>query len=267
MPAVPILQAAPELIAPYRNLKDCQVKARAGLFIAEGLEVVRRLLQSRHQVLSLLVTADRLARLTDDLRPDVPVIVAEYGQIEALAGFNVHRGALACGRRPANVELAEVPAARDRTRASLVVALENVTDAINIGVIIRSAAVFGADLVILHRCCDAYYRRAVRVSMGNVFRVPLRVCPELATDLAELHDRYGYERCAAVTDPGALPLGQAPVPRRRVVVFGAEGDGLSPAATSACDQHVTIPMSPGSDSLNVGVATGILLHHYALRRA
>ncbi|HRX85190.1 MAG TPA: RNA methyltransferase [Phycisphaerae bacterium] len=261
------MAALPCDAAPYRNLKDAHLKAREGVFIAEGVEVVRRLLASRLEVCSLLVTENKLAQLSDDLRPGVPVFVGTLAEIEAVAGFNVHRGALACGRRPENAAFADVTAIADPGQPSLVVALENVTDAINIGVIVRNAAAFGASLVLLHRCCDAFYRRAVRTSMGNVFRVPLRVTEDLPGDLERLHGEFGHTRVAAVTARDAADISTVRAPARAVLVFGAEGDGLSPTAVAACDERVTIPMSTGSDSVNVAVASGIFLHRYARGRA
>jgi len=247
-------------LAPYRDLKDARVKAREGVFIAEGFEVVRRLLASRLEVCSLLVTECKLERLAGELRSGVPVYVATLAEIEAIAGFNVHRGVLACGRRPESAKLEQVPAIADCAADSIVVALENVTDAINIGVIIRNAAAFGASLVLMHRCCDAFYRRAVRTSMGNVFRVPLRVTDDLRGELRQLHDGYGHQRIAAVAHPDAQPLSRIVRARRIVLVFGAEGEGLSPETVDACDLRVTIPMSPESDSVNVAVASGIFLN-------
>ncbi len=254
--------STPEL-DPYRNLMDRHLRAREGLFVAEGLEVVRRLLHSTLPVRSLLVTSDKLARLQSDLRPHTPVFVASLAQIEAIAGFNVHRGTLAIGARPANPDLHAAVSAVSANDHPLIVALENVTDAENIGVIIRSAAVFGAGLILMQQCCDPFYRRAVRVSMGNVFRLPICRTTTLAADLHLLREKYGYATVAAVTSPSAIPLADAARPLRTALVFGAEGDGLSDAVQAACSHPVTLPMAPGSDSVNVGVAAGIFLHHYA----
>jgi tRNA G18 (ribose-2'-O)-methylase SpoU len=260
---IPCEQADPALLAPYHNLKDRQLRAREGRFIAEGLEVVRRLLISRHEVCSVLATPNKLAALAGQLRPDVPAIAADLDTLLAITGFNVHRGVLACGRRPQNPNLHDAAAALPRQDTSLIVALEEVTDPINIGVIIRSAAAFGAHLVLLERCCDAYYRRAVRVSMGNVFRIPLRISEELTTDLNHLRSALGYTAIATVADPAATAIHRAALPRRAVLAFGAEGPGLSTKAIAHCDQQVTIPMAPGSDSLNAGVAAGICMHCFS----
>ena len=245
----------------YRHLKDKHLKCREGYFIAEGLEVVRRLLHSRFRVHSVLLTPTKLERLRSDIPPDVPVFVATAEQMEAIAGFTIHRGAVACGVRQPGLDLnAAVGAAGD---ARLVVVLENICDAQNVGVIVRNAAAFGADLAVLGGCCDPFYRRAVRVSVGNVFRLPVYQTDNLVADLPELRRRLGLELIAADVAAGATSLDQAPRPPRVALLFGGEGHGLSPAVLEICDQRVVIPMAPGSDSVNVAVASGIFLHAYS----
>ena len=249
----------PEL-DPFRNLKDRHLRACDGLFVAEGLEVVRRLLQSDLRTHSLLLTPKKLSRLQDDIPDNIPVFVGDLDQIESVAGFNVHRGALACGYRPLNPQLSCV-ADLDYRRKPVVV-LEGVTDAQNIGVIIRNAAAFGAPLIIMASCCDPFYRRSIRVSMGNVFRLPIYRSDDLARDLDILRKDYGFTLVAAVTSDRAIPLDRVNPMERSAVVFGTEGYGLSAKIEDMCDQHAVIPMAPGSDSINVAVASGIFLHHF-----
>ena len=189
----------------YRHLKDKHLACRAGLFVAEGLEVVRRLLRSGFGVHSLLVTPGKLERLRADLRPDVPVYVASVEQMEAIAGFTIHRGAVACGIRQAKMSLDQAVATVGDGR--LVVVLENICDAQNVGVIIRNAAAFGANLVVLAGCCDPFYRRAIRVSMGNVFSTPLYFTDHLVEDLRVLKQRLAVELVAAELSSQAASLG------------------------------------------------------------
>ncbi len=246
---------------PFRNLKDRHVKARDGLFVAEGREVVRRLLQSSLDLHSLLLTPGKYEQLKDCIGRDSHVFVADLDQIESIAGFNVHRGALACGYRPANPNLRSL--ARHMPVDGPIVAMENITDAQNVGVIIRNAAAFGAPFVILASCCDPFYRRSIRVSMGNVFRLPVYVSDDLSRDLEILKHEYGIASVATVLSSDAIPLRDAAVRTGVVLVFGAEGYGLSDEVIAACSERVTIPMSRGTDSVNVSVASGVFLHHYA----
>ncbi len=263
----------------YRHLKDRQLKAREGLFIAEGLEVVRRLLRSAVRVHSLLLTERTLSRLRGDisaaeardpLRSSGLVYVATPQQMERIAGFAIHRGAVACGHRPAPPALEGVIAAAQAAEAArsdgrlLIVVVQNVCDAQNIGLILRNAAAFGVDLVVLgDGSCDPYYRRAVRVSMGNVFGLTIYETVSLARDLPLLRERLGVRLVAAEVTVGATPLSRARRPARAALLFGSEGAGLTAEALALCDDRVMIPMRPGTSSVNVAVAAGIFLNAFS----
>jgi tRNA G18 (ribose-2'-O)-methylase SpoU len=248
-------------LADYRDLKERHLNSETGRFVAEGERVVRRLLASGLEVCSLLVTPPRLAALGDALdvgRAPFLVFVAEPSVLDRIAGFHVHRGCLAVGRRPAPGPLSP--------RARGVVVLEDLVDVDNLGSIARSAAAFGAGALLLSpRCADPFYRKAIRVSLGAVFDLPITRLPRWPDALDELRVQ-GFATIAAVVSPDATPLPRFTPPPRWALVLGAEGPGLSPPARAACDHRVTVPMSPsrGADSLNVATAAAVML--YALTR-
>ena len=149
--------------------------------------------------------------------------------------------------------------------ARAVVVLENLTDVDNLGALARHAAAFGADALVLSpRCADPFYRKAIRVSLGAVFGLPIVRAESWPGDLEVLR-RDGVAVVGAVVEAGATPLARFTPPARFALLLGAEGPGLSAAARACCDHLVTIPMSPGADSLNVATAGAIFL--YALTRA
>jgi tRNA G18 (ribose-2'-O)-methylase SpoU len=259
MPTAITLPDDPRL-ADYRQLKERHLSAEGRRFVAESERVVRRLLASQLSVRSLLVTPPRLAALGDLLagidEARCPVFVASQPVMDGVAGFHVHRGCLAIGERPAS---AEAPA-----NARLVVALEDLVDVDNLGSIVRNAAAFGADALLLSpRCADPFYRKAIRVSLGSVFNLPIvrARAHRWPQDLVALRTERGFTVVGAVLGAGAVPLASVAPPPRTVVLLGAEGPGLSAAAIAACDHRVTIPMSPGADSLNVATAAAIFLYH------
>jgi tRNA G18 (ribose-2'-O)-methylase SpoU len=252
LPTIAIDDAGDPRIAEYRNIKDRPLAAASGRFVAESERVVRRLIDSPLRVASVLLTAPRLATLADALGGPFPVYLASQEVLDRVAGFHVHRGCLAIGERPPPAELP--PDAR------AVVVLEDLTDVDNLGAIARHAAAFGADALVLSpRCADPFYRKAIRVSLGGVFRLPI-VRPERWPEaLVELRAR-GLTLIAAVLDDAATPLAAVRPPGRFALLLGAEGPGLSLAARKLADREVTIPMSPGADSLNVATAAAVFLY-------
>ena len=256
LPPVEVRDAADPRLADYRQLKERRLNAEGGRFVAESERVVRRLIESGLTVHSVLLTPARLATLADALAGPYPVFVAAQPVLDDIAGFHVHRGCLAIGERPAPASLP--PGAR------AVVALEDLTDVDNLGALARHAAAFGADALLLSpRCADPFYRKAIRVSLGAVFGLPIVRAQSWPEELHALR-RDGVAVVGAVVEPGAVPLARFSPPPRFALLLGAEGPGLSAAARAACDHLVTIPMSPGADSLNVATAGAIFL--YALMR-
>jgi tRNA G18 (ribose-2'-O)-methylase SpoU len=250
-------------IADYRRLKERQLNAEGGRFVAESERVVRRLIASDLRVCSVLVTPARLAAMADllDGEQRFPVYVATQAVIDGIAGFHVHRGCLAIGERG---ERRAVPA-----QARLVVAVEDLVDADNLGAIVRNAVAFGADALVLSpRTADPFYRKAIRVSLGGVFSLPIIRLARWPDALVALRAEGGFSIVGAVVDPRALPLDQLTPPARTVLLLGTEGPGLSAAAIAACDRLVTIPMagSAGADSLNVATACAVCLFHLSRHR-
>lgn len=235
------------------------------VFVAEGSRAIRQLLDAGWPVRSVLLSESRLAN-QPDLAADAAaagavVYVAARDVLDRVAGYRVHRGALALARRPPARAVGEVV-----TGARLVLAVEGVNDLENMGSLFRNAAGFGVGAVVLDpTCADPLYRRSVRVSVGHVLRVPFARAGFWPADLEILKDA-GFA-VAALTPGGEVPLARAVMAaggdRRWAVMVGAEGDGLSAAALGAADVSVRIPMAPGVDSLNVATAAAVALHRFS----
>jgi tRNA G18 (ribose-2'-O)-methylase SpoU len=259
---VPVTDRDDPRIAPYRAVRERDLVGRRGAFIAEGEVVVRVLLgpSARYRASSLLVADSRLARLApliETLSDDVPVYAASQAAMDAIVGFPIHRGVLAHGLRPpdpgAAVLLAQLP------ERALMMGLFGIGNHDNMGGLLRNAAAFGVDAVLLDaRCCDPLYRKAIRVSVGAALTVPFaRLAAE--DDPVALLERAGFT-VLALSPQGAEPLGHVERPPRAAVLFGAEGPGLD-AALLGRVRTASIPMAAGWDSLNVAAASAIVLHH------
>ncbi len=268
MVLVPVDGPDDEGLVELAGLTDARARAATeamlGCFVAEGLRTLETVLDVDGSLRRLLVSrtkVDRVAALlgahgrdVDD--PALPVHVAAPDDLAAIAGFAVHRGVLASVDRPALPDAADLVAGADR-----VLVVEGVNDHENVGALFRNAAAFGVDAVLLDgSCADPLYRRAVRVSVGHVLRVPWTRVPTVA-DAARLLDRWGAPTLA-LTPAGDTSL--ADVATRHAAgplawVVGAEGPGLSDAALAAATARVRIPVAAGVDSLNVATAAAVAL--------
>jgi tRNA G18 (ribose-2'-O)-methylase SpoU len=273
MPQVRIAGTDDLRLAPYRHLSDAELLHAHGLFIAEGRLVVQRLLENgRFRVRSLLLNDAAwraLEPLCGRLASDVDVYLASSRDFEDLTGHNIHRGCLALVERPQPVSLDAL-----LSSARLVVVLEHVTNADNVGGAFRNAAAFGADAVLLSRStCDPLYRKAIRTSMAATLRVPFATLDHesgsWAAALAELRPR-GFRLAAMTPREPAYALEEFVRQARHerlAVLFGTEGGGVSGEAEAAADYRVRIPIAPDVDSLNLAVASGIALYRLLASRA
>ncbi|MCE9603582.1 MAG: RNA methyltransferase [Planctomycetia bacterium] len=263
MPLIRIAELdADRRLDPYRALKQTNDTARRGLFIAEGDKLVRRLLGSSLRTESVLLSEAYVAELSSILPERLPAFVVPDDALRALVGYDFHRGILACGVRPAPLELDTLVSSWniDDRRRTLVVC-PDVQDPENLGSIVRIAAGFGIDGILLGpRSADPFSRRVQRVSMGNVYGMPITQLDDIAGAIVRLRRAYGVESWATVLDAEAETLGTRARPTRLAIVFGSEGHGIPADVVAACDRKVIVPMQAGVDSLNVAVAAGIFLY-------
>jgi tRNA G18 (ribose-2'-O)-methylase SpoU len=233
-----------------------------GLVIAEGVLVVQRMLVSRFTPHALLGTDRRLAELEADLA-GVSGFAAPYYRVSAdvmaqVVGFHLNRGVLAVARRVPEPSIAQVV-----DGARTVAVLEGVNDHENLGSIFRNAAGLGVDAVVFGGgCADPLYRRAVRVSMGHALLVPYARATQWPADLATLKEA-SFRLLAMTPQREACPLPEAMASvrdERIAVLVGAEGPGLTAATLRSSDLRVRVPMSRGTDSLNVATAAALAFY-------
>lgn len=261
--------SAPELDI-YARLSEGQLLNRAdpenALFIAESPNVIERALNAGCVPVSFLMERKHVEGKGRELLArcgDIPVYAAELEVLIQLTGFHLTRGMLCAMRRPKLPSVEEVCAGARR-----IAVLENVMNPTNIGAIFRSAAALNVDAVLLtNASSDPLYRRAARVSMGNVFLVPWTYLPEDISWPQLLHD-MGFKTVAMALRDDSLQLSD---PRlmaepKLAIVLGTEGDGLAADTIASCDYTVKIPMSHGVDSLNVAAASAVAFYQLALMR-
>jgi tRNA G18 (ribose-2'-O)-methylase SpoU len=258
----------PEL-QPYRTMRRSLDQHAQGIFVAEGEKVVRRLLESHFTVLSVLLPEKWVAEFEPLIRvrpeKDIPVyVVTEKRVLEELVGFSMFQGVLAVGRVPARVSLDDVW--RQGSPPRLFAAVDALTNAENLGVLVRNCVAFGVQALIVGETSSSpFLRRAVRNSMGTLFQLPVIETASLVQTLQDLR-RRGVRCLAAHPHTDKKTLTQADLTGDCCIVFGSEGYGISPATLTACDEAVAIPMPPTVDSLNVGSAAAVFLYEVNRQR-
>jgi TrmH family RNA methyltransferase len=209
-----------ERLKLVRKLHDRRWRDKLGLFVVEGedlveaaagIEPVELLVSSKDVDPALLAEVSVLAH--------PPRVVAVY-----------RRDDLPRGTRP------------------LTLALWHVGDPGNVGTLLRAADAFGAGVALSDGCADPTAPKALRASMGSVFRVPL----------SEFDEPEG--RRIALVPSGGTPLPELDSSGELVLVLGAERDGLPPEVLEGCDERASIPQPGGGDSLNVAMAGAIALY-------
>jgi len=271
----------PEL-APYRTMRRPLEHERQGIFVAEGEKVVRRLLESHFEVVSVLLPEKHLDAFRPllEARPEnFTVYLADKDLLETLIGFSMYQGQLAVGKIPPPSSLDSILTQIPNPR--LLVAVDALTNAENLGALVRNCVAFGVHaLVVGETSSSPFLRRAVRNSMGTVFRLPVvelggagqnqkafrdssavssHQNTTLVQTLLDLRTR-GIRCIAAHPHTDKKFLSQADFSCDCCIVFGSEGSGISTSVLDACDDAVAIPMSPTVDSLNVGAAAAVFLY-------
>lgn len=245
-------------LADFARLTDVQWRSRheteQGLYIAEGEKTIARALAAGHRLRGIVSEERWVPALLALGVPAAAIATHNQAELEAVTGYHVHRGALAAFDRPALPTAADLLAGARR-----VVVIEDVVDHTNVGAILRSAAAFAVDAVLLTpACADPLYRRSIKVSMGSVFALPWTRLP-WPSGLDLLHEQ-GFVTLALTPDPTAEDIrGLSPELRAQplAMVLGTEGDGLSATVLHRSHHRVRIPMSHGVDSLNVAAAAAV----------
>jgi tRNA G18 (ribose-2'-O)-methylase SpoU len=251
-------------LQPYRTMKRDGEHRKQRIFVAEGDKVVVRLLESEFEVISLLMPpawVEKLEPLIRARKETIKIFTAERNVLEQMTGFSMYQGVLGVGRLRDPVPLDAILARS--ARPFLLAAVEDLTNAENLGGLVRNCAAFGVTALLVGETCSSpYLRRAVRASMGTVFKLPIVETRNLAHTLVELH-REGIQCVAAHPRDDNRRLSQGALAGDCCMVFGSEGFGLSETIVDLCTTALAVPMANGVDSLNVGSAAAVFLFEAA----
>lgn len=222
-----------------------------GMFAAEGDHLCGELSRSGLRIGVAAFTEKAAAKYPDTVkslceRAEKTLVISE-DIAEYISDTKTAQGLFAAAEKP------ELPFPEGARR---LVVLDGVQDAGNVGTVIRTAEAFGTDGVLLtNGCADAWSPKAVRASMGSVFRVPVRFYSD-AENLRECLNEFTV--FGAMLDESAKRLGEVKFPEKTAIVIGSEGSGISPEVAAICDEKIYIPIQ-GAESLNAAMAASVLL--------
>jgi tRNA G18 (ribose-2'-O)-methylase SpoU len=254
-------------LEPYRTLKRSEEHRQRRIFVAQGEKVVQRLLASHFRVISVILTEDWFVALRPQLdarRDDIQVFIAAKSLFEPLTGHSVYQGVLAVGQIPVPETIHRL--LHNSPRPRLFAAVEGISNAENLGVIVRNCAAFGVHgLIVGETSSSPFLRRSVRSSMGAIFQLPTAEVTCLADALLELRHRE-VRVLAAHPRADTHSLSKANLTRDCCVVFGGEGPGITPRILELCDETIAVPMHGTVDSLNVGSASAVFFYEARRQR-
>ena len=235
-------------------LTSSKERKNRGLFVLEGVRLCCDAVKSNCKIVSVfctencaqryadnidelkaactdfyLVSEDVLKSISDTVTPQGVVCTVEMKQ----NGFEYE-----CGKR--------------------YIALDTIQNPDNLGAISRTAEAFGIDGMVIFGGCDIYNPKALRASMGALFRLPVRVCKSLEEEIA-LCKKVGIQSFATVPDRDANDITKTDFSKGALCIIGNEGNGVSKDIIDACDQKITIKMQGRAESLNAAAAASITM--------
>ncbi len=252
---------------PFIDLRNPKQK---NIFIAETDKIISSLLASSLEIRSLYITKAFFESKLSEIKVHQQValcdiLIAEKEEMEQVVGFPLHQGIMASVKIPQQLSIEQLIAHSSKPR--LFVLLEEIADAENMGSIIRTAAGLGAQgIIISKRSINPWIRRAVRVSMGTIFDIPIVITDDLNSSLQVLQ-KNDIKTFATYISDASQCLWDVDFGSDCALVFGSEGHGLSNALIDDCDGLIQIPMSGTVDSLNVSMAVGLCLYEVNRQRS
>lgn len=247
----------------YRSLRYTpKSHIDAKVFVAEGEKPVLRLLKSSLRIHSIFAIKGFFENFRELIYSkgieEKNLFFSNKELMEKIVGFHLHSGIMAIGYQPDDVEIDKF--------AEVVVGLNCINNSENVGLIVRNCRAFGVNsLLVDEHSTSPFLRRAIRVSMGNIFEMGVRHSKNFVYELKKLKE-LGFTIVGAEVYKKSTKLWEYKFPEKVVVLFGNEANGLDSYVIDVCDDIVQIPMLSTVDSLNVGVSVGILLYELNRQR-
>lgn len=226
-----------------RRLRTAKGRRSARQSIAEGPHALASLISASTRIEYILATADDVSSADVASRHGIDLLTISPDVLASVSDTKTPQGPIAVFSIPSDAPL----------RRHDQVVLHDVADPGNVGTIIRTAVAFGWDVTLSGVTADPWNPKVVRASAGTVFRAHIAHLEDLTT----LHS-MGVSTVATVVDAGDIPTRSNDDPV--AILIGSEAGGLPTPMAAEADVRWTIPMKPGTESLNAAVAAGILMY-------
>ncbi len=254
-----ITSSANEQIKSIRKLRERKYRNESGTYYIEGIRIVLEALAQPNRVKTLIYSPELMeSQLAADAVQKAAVHGVKLLEVNAsvFETFSLKEGpmGLAAVVQQSWQPLEEV----QPQQMGLWVGLDSVADPGNLGTIMRTADAVGASgIFLLDHCTDPYDPAAIRASMGAIFSLQL---VKLTSASFLEWKKSNHVVAIGTSDAAKQDYEAVQYPNPMVLLMGSERQGLQPALMQACDQVVSLPMNGKSDSLNLAVATGVMLY-------
>lgn len=239
-------------------VKDSKYRKRSGAFTVEGIRLCDDAIRSKINIDTFIYTEDAYRKYKDKIDAFIPycnrVCICSEHIFSSICDTKTPQGVLFVIKALDKCECS----GKMNKENGIVLALENIQDPSNLGTILRSAEAFGVDRIVMSdNCCDIYSPKVIRGSMGALFRIEFEILndlPKYINDFNSCGTSY-----AAILDRDSKHLKDMTFEGRSLIAIGNEGSGLTEDTSGACSEHLFIDMKGSAESLNAGVAAGIIL--------
>jgi len=236
-----------ERVKEFTLLKESTL-LRQDLTIIESEKIFLKLIHNHVQMIKILTNKDFAQRhhLSGD-----HVFVVERSTLDKIAGFKTEYEVLALIKKPQDIALQQMP--------SKIISLNGLTSPENVGSIVRTAAAFNINgLLVDSKTCSPYLRRCIRVSMGNIFYMQVNHSTNYKQDLLYLKNN-GYQIISTANLPTSIDYSNFKYPEKFVLIIGSEGHGIDRDILELSDKIIKIKINDNVAHLNAANAASIIM--------
>lgn len=237
-----------EKVKNWKKLHHRKNRMKTNSFLIDGFHLIQEALHSDWTVKELII--EEGFTLPSGVE-NIPMEFVTENVMREISQTQTPQGIIA---------VVEIKEEKNQRKGQLVILLDAIQDPGNLGTIIRTADAAGVDAVILGEgCVDLYNDKVIRATQGSLFHLPINISP-LEQEIHTLKTKGFTVLATALQD--AVEYTQITSKERVALVLGNEGAGVSPEILQMADQRIHIPIYGKAESLNVGIASGILMYHF-----